>query len=77
MWKTFGISNIEPHREMINASKAGKIFSKSNPEEILTVVSEVFQDQKNLGTLGRKFTESHDWSIISKQMSDIFEAVYS
>ena len=73
--KPLVLSNIEPHKEMINASKAGKIFSKSNPEEILTVVSEVFQDQKNLGILGRKFTEVHDWSVISKQMAKIFESV--
>ena len=73
--KPLVLSNIEPHQEMINISKAGKIFSKSNPEEILTVVSEVFQDQKNLGILGRKFTEAHDWSIISKQMAEIFESV--
>ena len=73
--KPLVLSNIEPHKEMINASKAGKIFSKSSPEEILTAVSEVFQDQKNLGILGRKFTEAHDWSIISKQMAEIFESV--
>jgi len=73
--KPLVLSDIEPHKEMINASKAGKIFSKSNPEEILTVVSEVFQDQKNLGILGRKFTEVHDWSVISKQMAEIFESV--
>ncbi len=73
--KPLVLSDIEPHKEMINASKAGKIFSKSNPEEILTVVSEVFQDQKNLGILGRKFTEVHDWSVISKQMAEIFKSV--
>jgi len=73
--KPLALSDIEPHREMINASKAGKIFSKSSPEEILTAVSEVFQDQKNLGILGRKFTEVHDWSVISKQMAEIFESV--
>ena len=73
--KPLVLSNIEPHQEMINISKAGKIFSKSNPEEILTVVSEVFQDQKSLGTLGRKFTEVHDWIVISKQMAEIFESV--
>ena len=73
--KPLALSDIEPHREMINASKAGKIFSKSDPKEISTVVSDVFQDQNNLGILGRKFTESHDWSVISKQMSEIFESV--
>ena len=54
---------------------AGKIFSKSDPTEISMVVSEVFQDKNNLGILGRKFTVAHDWSIISKQMAEIFESV--
>jgi hypothetical protein len=39
------------------------------------VVSEVFQDKNNLGILGRKFAESHDWTVISKQMAEIFESV--
>ena len=47
----------------------------SKPEEISIAVSDVFHDKKNLGTLGRKFTELHDWSAISKQMSDIFDSV--
>ena len=73
--KPLVLSDIEPHKEMINISNAGKIFSKSNPEEISMVVSKVFQDKHNLGISGRKFTELHDWSVISKQMSDIFESV--
>ena len=73
--KPLVLSNIEPHQEMINASKAGKIFPESKPEEISVMVSEVFQDQKNLGILGRKFTETHDWSVISKQMAEIFDSV--
>ena len=73
--KPLALSDIEPHREMINASKAGKIFSKSEPTEISMVVSEVFQDKNNLGILGRKFAESHDWTVISKQMAEIFESV--
>ena len=73
--KPLVLSDIEPHKEMINISNAGKIFSKSNPEEISMAVSKVFQDKNNLGISGRKFTELHDWSIISKQMSDVFESV--
>ena len=73
--KPLVLSDIEPHKEMINISNAGKIFSQSNPEEISMAVSEVFQDKNNLGISGRKFTELHDWSVISKQMSDIFESV--
>ena len=38
-------------------------------------VTEVFHDKNNLGISGRKFTELHDWSVISKQMSEIFESV--
>ena len=73
--KPLALSDIEPHREMINASKAGKIFSKSEPTEISMAVSDIFQDKNNLGILGRKFAESHDWTIISKQMAEIFESV--
>ena len=73
--KPLALSDIEPHREMINASKAGKIFSKSDPTEISMVVSDVFQNKNNLGILGRKFAESHDWAVISKQMAEIFESV--
>ena len=73
--KPLVLSNIEPHQEMINASKAGKIFPESKPEEYSVMVSEFFQDKNNLGILGREFTELHDWSVISKQMSDIFDSV--
>ena len=73
--KPLVLSDIEPHKEMVNISNAGKIFSKSKPEEISIAVSDVFHDKNNLGTLGRKFTELHDWSVISKQMSDIFDSV--
>ena len=73
--KPLVLSDIEPHKEMVSISNAGKIFSKSNPEEILLAISEVFQDKNNLGNLGREFTELHDWSIISKQMAKIFESL--
>ena len=39
------------------------------------VVREVLKDKNKGGNVGRKGEESHDWSIISKQMAEIFESV--
>jgi glycosyltransferase involved in cell wall biosynthesis len=72
--KPLVLSNIEPHKEMIDASGAGKIFSESTPEHISFAVSEVLKHKEDFVGLARKFAQLHDWSIISKKMSNIFES---
>jgi 1,2-diacylglycerol 3-alpha-glucosyltransferase len=65
--------DIEPHVEIINASKAGKIFSTTNPDDISELVSDVLQSKDVLEISARKFGEQHDWSLIGKQLSLIYE----
>lgn len=64
---------IEPHVEIINASKAGKIFSSTKPDDISELVSDVLRCKDTLEASARKFGEQHDWSLIVKQLSLIYE----
>tara|TARA_Y100001936_G_scaffold2216_1_gene2142 strand:+ start:30061 stop:31095 length:1035 start_codon:yes stop_codon:yes gene_type:complete len=65
--------DIEPHVEIINASKAGKIFSTTNPDEITKLVSDILENRNILEHNARKFGEQHSWSLIGKQLSRIYE----
>ena len=65
--------DIEPHVEIINASKAGKIFTTTNPDDITKLVSDILQNRDILEQNARKFGEQHDWSLIGKQLSLIYE----
>ena len=65
--------DIEPHVEIINASKAGKIFPSTNPNDISELVYDVLQNKNIFGASARKFGEQHDWSLIGKKLSLIYE----
>ncbi len=65
--------DIEPHVEIINASKAGKIFSTTNPDVITNLVTDILENRNMLEQNARKFGEQHNWSSIGKQLSLIYE----
>ena len=65
--------DIEPHVEIINASKAGKIFPSTNPNDISELVFDVLQNKNIFGASARKFGEQHDWSLIGKKLSLIYK----
>ena len=56
-----------------DASKAGKIFTTTNPDDITKLVSDILQNRDVLEQNARKFGEQHDWSSIGKQLSLIYE----
>jgi glycosyltransferase involved in cell wall biosynthesis len=67
--------NIEPHREILERSESGKIFS-NNPKDDFTIkIKQVYDERKNLGIKARNFAVSQDWAEISKKLSTIYETL--
>ena len=71
--KPLVLYNIEPHREMIEISKAGEIFEKIDNDEICEKIEKIYLRRKELGETARDFALKNDWKVISEQMSKIYE----
>lgn len=69
--KPLVLFNIEPHAEIIKASNAGKLFSST--DDIVSTISEVFENRQSFSDYAKKFGQNHDWNIIAKQVSKIYD----
>jgi glycosyltransferase involved in cell wall biosynthesis len=67
--------DIEPHREIVESSKAGIMFANLSDLEICEAISKIYESKTSYGDLGRKFAEEHDWLSISKQLTKIYEKI--
>ena len=65
--------DIEPHREILERSKSGEIFSNYPKDDFLTKIKQVYENKEKLGTIARNFAVSQDWSEISKKLSTIYQ----
>ncbi len=73
--KPIVLYDIIPHRDIINASKAGLAFSLSDNLDIVRKIDEVYQNKFNYSQAARKFAENHDWSVICKQVADVYDKI--
>ena len=64
--------NIEPHREILDRSKAGMIFSNNSHKTLASKIKQVYDERKILGIKARDFALTQDWSEITKQLSYYF-----
>jgi glycosyltransferase involved in cell wall biosynthesis len=70
------LSNIPVHRELVEASNAGKIFSlEDGRNNISDSIKEVYDNRQSLGSAARKFALKCDWSIACKKVSRIYEEI--
>jgi glycosyltransferase involved in cell wall biosynthesis len=60
--------DIEPHREIIEISKAGKIFSFQKNSDFITILDEVYDNLDAHKISALKFAKSHDWKLIAQQL---------
>ena len=72
--KPIVVSDIAPHKEIIEASQAGVTFPPQNGKKYVECIDEVYQSS-SFGVNGRKFAERNDWSIISEKVSKIYDSV--
>ena len=69
------LSDIPVHKELINASKAGRTFSLEDKSDIISKIKEVYADKETLNIQARNFAEQNDWSNVCKKVSDIYQKI--
>lgn len=65
------LSDIEPHKEMIEFSKAGLIFSSFN-SDIINQIQEILENYVKFGENGRSYVEKNDWIKMSEKVVSIY-----
>jgi L-malate glycosyltransferase len=70
------LSDISPHREIIENSNGGLIFSLKN-NDILEKLKRVYYNKQEFGQNGRKFAEKQDWIEVSKKIATVYERILS
>jgi len=73
--KPLVLYNIEPHKEIIELSKAGVLFDRLDNREICYKVEEIYNNRKKFSEIARNFALKYDWKIICEQMSKIYEEI--
>ena len=68
-------SNIPAHKELIHNSNAGLLF-ENDIDEIAQKVQDVYENRVELGKLGKKFAEKHDWKQVCKQIADVYNEIF-
>ena len=71
--KPLVLFDIEPHREIIKISNAGKIFSFEKNLDLITILDDVYKNKDSFKIHALNFAKSHDWKLITKQLIHIFE----
>lgn len=71
--KPLVLFNIEPHREILERSKSGEIFSDNSNEDYVSKIKQVYNNRKILGANAQNFALTQDWSDIAKQLSGTYQ----
>ena len=71
--KPLVLFDIEPHREILERSNAGEIFSNDTDDDYVSKIKKVYENRKILGTKAHNFALTQDWSEIVKQLSEIYQ----
>jgi 1,2-diacylglycerol 3-alpha-glucosyltransferase len=71
--KPLVLFDIEPHREIIEISNAGKIFSFEKNSNFTSILDEVYKNRKYYQNSALEFIKSNDWKTITKQLVETIE----
>ena len=66
--KPLVLFDIEPHQEIIQISKAGKIFSHDKNLDFIKILEDVYQNKESYSISALKFAKEHDWKLITEQL---------
>ena len=70
------LSEHPAHRELIERSSAGKIFSYENTSELCMKIEEVFENKEDFSIKAKNFAMNNDWNYVTRQIIDVYEEVF-
>jgi len=70
--KPLVLYDIEPHREIIDESKAGVIFSL-NDMDILSKIEDALKNKLHYEKAAREFAEDHDWQSVCNKLVQAYK----
>ena len=73
--KPLVLFNINPHKEIIESSSAGVLFSNLSEKEISRQIVKVIKKKEYYSKNARIFAEKHDWKTICSQVAKIYEEI--
>jgi glycosyltransferase involved in cell wall biosynthesis len=69
------LSDIPPHKELLEASNAGLTFSLLDNSSICKGLNDVYDNRKSFGAAARVFAERNDWSGTCQRIARIYEHI--
>ena len=73
--KPLVLFNINPHKEIVESSSAGVLFSNLSEKEISRQIVKVIKKKEYYSKNARIFAEKHDWKSICLQVAKIYEEI--
>jgi glycosyltransferase involved in cell wall biosynthesis len=70
------LSEHPAHRELIERSNAGKIFSYGNTSELCMKIEEIFENKEDFSIKAKNFAMNNDWDHITRQIIEVYEEVF-
>ena len=70
------LSEHPAHRELIERSSAGKIFSYENTSELCMKIEEVFENKEDFSIKAKNFAMNNDWDYVTKQIVEVYQEVF-
>jgi glycosyltransferase involved in cell wall biosynthesis len=69
------LSDIPAHRELIESSGGGLIFSLDNTDGITKKIADLCSRSKDIGNKGREFAEKCDWHVACENLSKMYNVL--
>lgn len=70
------LSEHPAHKELIEKSNAGKIFSYDNSSELCLNIEEIFENKKYFSKNAKNFATNNDWDHKINQMIETYQQVF-
>jgi glycosyltransferase involved in cell wall biosynthesis len=69
------LSDIPAHKELVEASNAGRTFSLKDNDSLGNLTSEVYENRKDLCMKARKFAEKYDWQAVCRRLANVYDQI--